>query len=671
MASVWAELKRRNVVKVAVAYAVVGWLLIEVASTVFPIVQLPDWTVTFVTMLLILGFPVALILSWAYELTPEGMKRNHEVPASESITHVTGRKIDFAIIGSLVLALGFVVYNYVLNAPATSPIVEQDRPSVAALPFSNESAAEENAEFFANGIHDELLTQLAKISSLKVISRTSVMEYRATTKNMREIGQELGVATLLEGRVQRAGDMVRINVQLIDAETDEHLWAEIYNRELTAENIFAIQGEMATSIAAALEATLSPQDVARLNELPTENTRAYDFYLSGNDYYNRPDDETYMPLAVEQYQRAVDEDPDFALAWAALSRAHGLMRWYGLDISESRLELAREAVETAIRLAPGLPEAHLALGQYHYQGFRDYDRALAEYAIAEQGIRGSADLFQARAMIYRRVGQYAEAEASLERAIELDPRNTDRLAQLATTHLSHRDYSQGEHYLDRVLEITPDDAAAYSRKALIPLRRDGDVSVARAAAESPRAVAGRFFLGWIAAIYERDYDAALGYLDDWDGDVDLGQSYIPKAAYYGATYRLAGQPELAEREFEAARRQVEEALRASPDDHRLVVAMGEAMVGLGQQEEGVSLARQAMELLPTSRDTNSGPWVHLDAILRVMAPAGDYDAVIEELDAYLAGPGPWSIEGLLPDPRVDPIRDDPRFRVLVERYRRQ
>lgn len=264
MAYVWAELKRRNVVKVALAYGIVGWLLIEVSSTVFPVVQLPDWTVTLVIMLVLLGYPLALILSWAFELTPDGIKSTKTIESTESITHATGRKLDFLIIGVMGLAIIFLLIdNHVLvdeELPAivitptevpfedlVAPTATPDRKTIAVLPFANRSN-DPNDAFFVDGIHDDILAQLAKISSLKVISRTSVMGYRDTVENIKTIGAELGAATLLEGAVQRAGDRVRITVQLIDADTDEHLWAETYDRVLTAENILAIQTEISIAI---------------------------------------------------------------------------------------------------------------------------------------------------------------------------------------------------------------------------------------------------------------------------------------------------------------------------------------------------------------------------------------------------------------------------------------
>ncbi len=673
MASVWGELKRRNVVKVALAYAIVGWLLIEVTSTVFPLVQLPDWTATFVAMLILVGFPIALILSWAYEITPEGMRLSHDVEATESITHVTGRKLDFAIIGALVLALGFVVYNYVLEEPPTSSAQTQDRRSIAVLPFDNRSAQAED-QFFVDGMHDDILTQLAHIASIKVISRTSVMGYRDTDKNMRTIGEELNVATILEGGVQRAGETVRINVQLIDAETDEHLWAATYDRELNAENVFAIQSEIATAIAGALQASLSPDDVVRLSDVPTQSTRALNYYLSGNDYYNRPDDRRFKPLAVEMYEQAVAEDPAFALAWAALSRAHSTMYWYAVDPTQSRLMAAEQTVQQALTLTPDLPEAHIALGFYYDVGLRDYDQAQREFTVAERALPDDPYLIELTGYMNRRMGDWREAAAQFERLIERDPRNADLLIQLARTYANLHEYAEAEHYVDRALDIAPDLGVAYVLKAEIPWYRDGDVSLLKEAAENPPMPIGddRELSGWYAAIYERDYETALGYLESLETNtISRQQWYAPKSLLYGVTLQLAGQDDLAQPQFQAARGQVEVELASNPEDPRLHIALGRVLMGLGELDSAKSSARRAMELMPRSRDDMSGSWTQANAISGVFAPAGDVEAVVTELDALLTASSHWSIEGFLPDPRFDPVRDDPRFQALVERHRRQ
>jgi TolB-like protein/Tfp pilus assembly protein PilF len=544
--------------------------------------------------------------------------------------------------------------------------------SVAVLPFANISPDPDDA-YFTTGIHDDILTQLAKISTIKVISRTSVMEYRDTTKNVREIGRELNVATILEGGVRRAGDSVRINVQLIDAEMDEHLWAETYDRQLTVQNIFAIQSEMASSIAEALEATLSPQETARLTELPTQNTRAYDFYLTGNSYLRRSDFRTFMPLSIQMYERAVEEDPGFALAFSRLSIAHGQMYWFGFDQTESRLKMAEEAVERALAVAPDLPAAHLALGYYYYRGFRNYDKALREFDVAEQATPPDSELFEARGYIYKRLGEWDRSLESTSRAIELDPRNANLFYQQASTYGIRRDYVSAEEHLERALEIAPDNVGAYTMKAQIPLRRDGNTVLLKAAAENPPIQIGikRQWLGWYAAIYERNFDTALKYLDSWNIDVYEEQwECVPKSSFYGVTYNLAKRPELAEPKFRASRMQIEAKLKTDPNDPRLYIALGEVLAGTDESEAAIRAVHRAMNLLPTSTDAFDGPVYRLATIIRVLVPAGDHDGAIEELDAYLAEPGRWSIEGLLPDPRLDPIRDEPRFHVLVEKYKR-
>ena len=676
MTSFFGELKRRNVVKVAVAYAIVGWLLIEVTSTVFPVLQIPDWAIALVTMLLILGFPIALILSWAYEITPEGMKRSHEIQATESITHVTGRKIDFVIIGVLAIAVAFfAVERFVLVEEApSSPASTVDRRSIAVIPFSYNSADEENAEFFSDGIHDNLLTQLTKISSLKVISRTSVMEYRDTTKNMRQIGQELDVATILEGGVRRAGDVLQINVQLIDVETDEHLWAEVYDRELTAENTFAILREMASSIAEALQATLTPQEVARLNEVPTDSRRAWDLYQSGNDYLRASDSTTIYALAAAVWERAVVEDPGFALAWAALSRGHSGTYFFGVDPTESRRQLAREALDRAFALAPDLPEAHLAMGYYHYHGFRDYERALLEFDIAEQGMPGDAQIPQARAYVYRRMGRWEDSLADMERAIRLDPRNIEQLNFQATTYRRLRNYNQSSEIHARILEIQPDNAISQWAIAFDRLLGNGDPSLLASVTENPSValpVDLRGWSGWLAALYEQDYELALRVLDGWNTELDVQMHrYIPLSSYYAVTHQLAGRDDAAALLFQSARAVIEQALETNPEDPRLYMTLAESLAGLGESDAAASAALEGIRLLSAVEDAARDQRLLKDAIVRALGPAGAVDVVIEQLDAYLGSPGDWSIEGLLPDPRLDPIRDDPRFQALVEKYRR-
>jgi len=417
---------------------------------------------------------------------------------------------------------------------------------------------------------------------------------------------------------------------------------------------------------------LSPEETARLAEVPTENTRAYDFYLSGRDYFTRINDNEFMPLAVQQFERAVAEDPAFAVAWAALARAHTVMYLYALDRTPERLRSARAAVDEALALAPEAGETHLALAYYYYLGERDYSSALAELARAEEVMPGNSEVFETRAYVVRRDGDFDRAVANMERAIELDPRNIDVIYRQTGNYLILRDYAQVERYLERILDIAPDNGPALFRKASVAALRDADLSQLKtlvASGRLPVAVAAR--AGWQTAVYERDYETALRYLDGWEFDVDNGQmEYIPRESYYGVTHRLAGNEALAVEQFEAARMRLEDALRTMPDDARIYVSLGEALAGLGDAGNAARAARRALELLPTTADGMIGPGIQADAVTRVFAPLGDVETVVAELDSYLSRPGWLNVTALVADPRFDGVRDDPRFRALVERYAR-
>jgi len=345
--SFFDELQRRKVFRVAIAYVVGAWVTAQMVGLVADSFLAPAWVMQITLTLLALGLPVSLVISWAFDLTPGGFVRSQDDDTSKPSLSNTQ---TYGLLGGMFAVVAVILYLIWPQTSPPPPTVFDN--SIAVLPFANDSVAEEDAEFFAVGMHDELLTRLADITALKVISRTSVMEYRDTTKNMRQIGEELGVVYLLEGRVQRAGNRLHIIIQLIDAASDEHLWQDSYDRELTAENIFALQAEMATSIATELHQTLSPEMTAKLNERPTQNTRAYDFYLSGEVYLKR----RQADVAIRQFGRAIEEDPMFAVAWAALSRAHSRMYWSEFDrIDGQHLEKARDAAATAFELVPDLP----------------------------------------------------------------------------------------------------------------------------------------------------------------------------------------------------------------------------------------------------------------------------------------------------------------------------
>jgi TolB-like protein len=363
--SLIAELKRRNVFRVGVAYAIVAWLLVEVSSVLLPAFKVPEWVFQAFVILVVLGFPLTLVIAWAFEMTPEGLKREAEVDRTESVRHSTGRRLDFAIIGLLALVVVyFAVDKFVLEAETEQASVTREK-SIAVLLFDNlsEDAA---TQPFTNGIHDDILTQISKIRALKVIARTS-MERLDPNLSIPEIGTQLGVATVLEGGVQRAGDRIRINVQLIDCKTEAHLWAETYDRKLTAANIFLIQSEIAKTVANALRTTLSPEEQDRIASVPTENLAAYEAYLLGRQRWAR---ETAAALveAVDYFQQAIELDPGFALAYVGLADSYAEQVFLGVLAREEGLARARAAADKALALDDQLGEAYNSLA-----GIKDTD----------------------------------------------------------------------------------------------------------------------------------------------------------------------------------------------------------------------------------------------------------------------------------------------------------
>jgi len=476
--SLFEELKRRNVFRVGVAYAVAAWVLLQIFDVVGEILELPAWGGKLILAGLVIGLVLALIFAWAYELTPEGVKREKDVDRSQSITPHTGRKLNTLIIVLMAVAIAYLLFDKLYVAPrlagqpqgvavtdadAPVPPAEISRHSIAVLPFDNRSRLEDD-EYFVEGIHDDLLTNLARIGSLKVISRTSVAQYKDTTKTIPQIAGELGVATVMEGAVQRAGNTVRINVQLIDAQTDEHLWAEIFDRELTADNLFAIQSEISQEIAKALQATLSPAEQQRLNDRPTENLAAYNAYLRGRQLMTRRTSQD-LDRAGEEFQRAVELDPEFALAWVGVAETANLRGGYSnLDIDEV-LRLRKEATQRALALDDQLGEAHLSRATIlNFYGRNE--EADAAYRRAIELSPGYATAYMWYAGSLRNFPERLEESVELGRkAVELDPLSSVARVSLADSYRALGQYDKGEAELQRLLEQDPDFAPAYASMA--------------------------------------------------------------------------------------------------------------------------------------------------------------------------------------------------------------
>jgi len=436
--SLFNELKRRNVFRVGIAYIVMAWLVLQVADVILNNITAPGWVFNVLLLFLAIGFPFAVFFAWAFELTPEGLKKEKDVDRTQSITQLTRRKLDHFIIAVLVLALAYFTYDKFvldpkrdaaiavaasLSASTSTPIEAEvdsfDNKSIAILPFQNRSANEENAAFFSDGVHDELLTNLSKIKALKVISRTSVMNYRDTTKNLRQVGEELGVANILEGGVQRAGDRVRINVQLIEAKTDEHLWADIFDRQLTATNIFMIQSEIATAIADALQASLLPIEQKRLETIPTENLAALEAYFLGKQALARRTGAALME-AINYFKKAIELDPGFALAYVGHADSYILQVDNGNLTPKKALELAVPLIDKALELDDQTGEAYATLA-LSATFLKDYDTANAAFQRALELDPNYVSTHHWYSNLLRDYGFYDAGMKEIEDAIRLDP----------------------------------------------------------------------------------------------------------------------------------------------------------------------------------------------------------------------------------------------------------
>jgi len=660
MSGFFAELQRRKVYRVAAAYIIAAGFIIQIGSAIFPAWELPNWTLRLVVVLLLVGFPVALILAWAYDVTPQGIQVTAKVPG----VHWRRNIITLLAAGLAVSA----VAGFFLFPRASGRNVEK---SIAVLPFQSLSDEKENA-YFADGMQDDILTNLSKIGDLKVISRMSVMSYRGdAVRNAREIGKALGVATLLEGSVRRIGNRVRVNVQLINANNDEHIWAEDYDRDLT--DVFAIQTDLAQKIASALQAKLSPAEKARLDKRPTQNPDAYLLFVQAHDYANRTDMFRDTTLKAEAlFEQAIKLDPNFALAFADLSMVESWL-YHSSDPVSARREKARLNADEALRLQPDLPEGHLALGFSYYYGDRDYERALAEFEIAKRGLPNEAQAYMAIGAIQRRQGRWVESTANLEKAAELDPKNSSVLLNLGYNYMATRNFEAADKIFDRGIEAAPESFGSRALKSELAIRWKGDLSVAeKELASVPPGVdpQGLVTLGRAGVLtLQRKFPEALQVIQQFRGETLLVSASVtcPKASLEGTLYLYLDDQVDAHSAFERARIIAERLVRESPDDAARHGQLGLILAGLGQKDAAIAEGKRAVELLPESRDAFDGPEVTA-VLAQIYAWTGEHDQAFGLLDHLLVVPNGITVPGLKLDPIWDPFRKDPRYQALIEKY---
>jgi TolB-like protein/Flp pilus assembly protein TadD len=669
------ELKRRNVYKVAIAYAVVAWLLMQVASQIFPFFEIPNWAVRLVVLLLVIGFPVAVILAWAFELTPEGIKRAEDVDLSKSIRRKTGRKLDFFIIGVLLLVIGILLFQrfHPKVSPAVSSSLEK---SIAVLPFDNLSRDPDNA-YFSDGIQDEILTKLAGIGDLKVISRKSTAKYKSTPEDLKTVARELGVASVLEGSVQRAGDKVRVNVQLLDARIDTHLWAKSYDRDL--KDVFAVESEVAQEIADTLRAKLSPSQSDALATAPTRDTEAYDLFLKGEYEEHQAESALNAELfdrAEMFYRQALERDPNFALAYARLAYSELYRHWFITNLTSAELAEVKSNIDRALAIPPALPDAHLALALFYYWGHRDYDAGLRELDRAIELQPSNANSRNYRAAIYRRRGEWKRSLAEHERAAELDPRDSGIRDEIGSTYIILRRWGDAEHALTRALALDPHKAVAARDLALTYINSTGDIRRARRAFEGvPAESKITVVADWGVIAVMVDHRVYLDVFEKHFADAlkawDKVPTNTPEARLRQLEARvgiqvLAGQAAVAKPECEQTRALLEARLAERPEDRTSLTALAWVYVCLGRNADALRVARQAADLLPIEKDALAGPYF-LGGLAEIEARTGRAEEAVKILRRLITAPAGEvvSIARLKIDPVWDPIRDDPGFQKLI------
>ena len=686
------ELKRRNVVKVGIAYAVTTWILMQLTDVVSDILALPEWAPKLILLILVVGFIPALIMAWAFELTPEGIKREKDVERKESITLQTSRKLDYTIMVLLGLSLAYFIWEsrfeqktaqyeaayaevtsdtVVVDAPApgvNDDAIGIDKNSIAVLPFANRSADAADV-YFTDGIHDDLLTQLSKIEAFSVISRTSVMEYRDTTKNLRDIAKELRVANVMEGSVQRAGDRVRINVQLIDAYTDEHLWAESYDRELTTSNLFDIQSEIALAIASALRATLTDSELASVADAPTDNIAAYDMYLQARRFSTLDVNAISIQTALELYKEALVLDPEFKQAWVYVANSHMLNYWnYGGD--PANRELARAAIDRAREIDPDFPELYMAEGFYWYWGHLDYERALYNLEKTIDLMPSNDEAHMWRGYVSRRAGLWEQALESFQQGLKLNPRRAFNWVEYGWTLFHLHRYDEARTAYEQARAIDPDSFWRKSNLAILELQESGNVesaiqlTIGAQHSEEFNHVEAFMITRILGRRFEEALEAARNLPDEMEiqrGLIILRENWAAEILYF------MGRADDARAAASAALFRLQGLRSEFGNDYRIDLA--EAKISAINDPNPENVRNRVLKSM-ASRPEDKVEEVRFKLdFARIYAMAGMTAEAMEMLEPLFSPPSYTSVYTVDLDPAFDGIREDPEFIAMMERHR--
>lgn len=655
------RLKERKVVQWVLAYLAGAFVVFQLLDALAEPLGLSTSLQQAILAVVAVGFFLTLVLAWYH-----GEKGRQKASGPELL-----------IIALLLLTGGVLFSTFVKGGDgpaARTPerVSGNDKPSIAVLPLNNFSPDAADA-YFADGVHEEITFRLSQISALTVIARSSVEQYRNEPPAAQIIASELGVDYLLEGSARIAGGLVRLTVQLIDGETAGHIWSGSFNRDFTVENVIAVQVEIAEEVTSRLQAVITPEESTRIGQLPTNSAEAYAAYLRPKGDMFRGYEESSFRYAARMYQRAVELDPDFALAWAQLAITHSQIWWFAFDRSEERISQAYDALGRALALAPEHPTVRYAGGLLAYNLREDYDEALQEMQASLSLQPSFADGHAAVGYVMRRMGRFSQAAENIHKAHQLDPLAPRIAHNLGNTYLMMRSYAEAEEFLILASSLLPDYARPYAYRAILQVARDGDpqqasgqLADAISAGVEPREDDFLAYIWVLTDVLGQRYEDALRKIDIEGLDVFNTQFfYAPASLINAEIYSLQGQQARARTEYESARGTLETLLEQSPEDERFSSAMGLALAGLGRGAEAIAAAERAVGLMPRERDASKALY-RLEDLARVLAMVGEHDRAVEVLTDLVESPGILSAAWLRVDPRYSRLRDHPGFQALVE-----
>jgi TolB-like protein/tetratricopeptide (TPR) repeat protein len=700
--SLFNELKRRSVFRVSIAYMVVSWVLLQVADLVLNNVGAPEWVMQTLILIMMLGLFAAVIISWAYEITPEGIKREKDIQRDDTRSHITAKKLDIITLVTLIIvALMFAWqrFNPVIVTSETAPIaisIEETKTgetntkptsipetnenqteakthknnSIAVLPFAHRSKIEDDL-YFTDGIHDDLLTQLAKIQKLNVTSRTSVMQYRDTEKSIKEIAGELNVGTILEGGIQRAGKRIRINAQLIDVSTDEHLWAETFDREMTIDDLFEIQSEITKQIVTAVKGELTNEDKLALNQAPTQSVEAYENYLKAKKLMTLGLGKNYHQQALKFINKTISLDPNFALAYITLADICGFSFWFGYDLIDNPKQQAQLALNKAKSILPeSSGELLAAQGEFLYRFESNYSQALDKMLKARALIPGDSVLYSKTGHTQRRLGLWEEALESYKQSAILDPNNVNVLVTSVETLEYPNHWQRIENFLNKALLRFPSDPALLSYEALLPTMRIGDIKSTKLLFEEilPNSNLYYLLLGIEHHWNLNDYKQLIAFLNS----DQLKNNHFMKVSGIGKlnlaeAYQVFGKGEDAKKAFHQLIPWLQSKLKAnySSQTHLTIKQnLAKSFAYAGENDKALNMINQVINEVDDA-------YMETDILILkswILAYIGKIDESLKLLESILNKAqgnlaNRWE---LYLDPRWNFFRDDERFNKLIK-----